>query len=68
MLKRTRNQLEYIRELVEIVETQQKLLDELKSMPYICMHSHIFVDNMPLYIYATENAESCKVTMYEQVV
>lgn len=67
MLKRTRNQVEYIRELVEVVEAQQKLLDELQSMPYICMHSHIFVDNMPLYIYVTENAESCKVTMYQQV-
>ena len=68
MLKRTRNQVEYIRELIEIVEAQQKLLDELQSMPHICMHGGVFVDNMPLYIYAAENAESHKVKMYMQVV
>lgn len=76
MLKRTRNQLEYIRELVDIIEqrvwTDTEFIIEAEKRgytPFICGISNTNdVDKMPLYIYVCAGLGSEQVVRYEKVV
>jgi hypothetical protein len=71
VLKRLRNQPEYIKELIDIIEHQRELIDRYANTNhnFICGESNIKdTDNMPMYVYVCPSLGSDHVVCYEKAV